>query len=271
MDCISMASTVEQKQTYLHDWDWCVDEPAGLEGFVQSLVCNKALLERTEKSVWKADDKSVALCTYTDHAGVALQIALKCNKDRPANRYFFRPSQALKEYRGFWIVKALGIPCVEVLACGDFRCLGWLKHSFFVTRFEPNTYQLLEYAKGRPRQYDHEELMVFLRIVLRQLATLHKAGYRHGGAHGRNFMCRKAADGTFEVLWLDLVAVRKFSPCHRQRELLLDLSDFIEYFELTDTDLAELQALYHSLTGYAVRFEKIPSPGRKLNRCVWDN
>lgn len=263
-----MPESLEQIQTYMRDWHWCTDTPVGLASYVQSLILDQARLQQSGTEIWNDNKKSVRVCTYAYGSGDEMRIAIKCNNDRRFMRYFFRPSQALKEYRGFQIVKSLGIPCVDVLGCGDFRFCGSLAQSYFVTRYEENTYQLLEYTKGAARQHEHDEMMRFLKITLNQMAKLHKAGYRHGGAHGRNFMCRKSADGKIELIWLDLTTVRPFSRCHRLRELLLDVSDLIEYFELSEAELLELQNLYNAQTGNNFRFEKMPSPQRKLNHCV---
>lgn len=265
-----MKKTAEKKKSYLWDWHWCVEKPAGLDDFLKSLVYDQTMLEETGKNIWASNKKSVEVCTYKSADGEEIPIALKRSNDRRFMRYLFRPSQALREYRGFQIVKSFGsIPCVEVLACGDLRSFCSLKQSYFVTRYVEDTYQLREYEKGRSRDKDHAELYGLLRKILSHLAVMHKAGFRHGGAHGRNFLCKKNSDGKVDVHWIDLVNVRKISLRNKRRELLVDLCDLIEFFEFSDEELTSLQDLYCSITGNAVRFEKIASPKKKLNRCVW--
>lgn len=263
-----MVKSLEKTKSYFRDWHWCAESTEGLGAFIRSVVCNEDDSAVGGTQINNSNKKSVTLCTFRGNDGMEMPLAVKRNNDRRFFRYFLRPSQALKEARGFQLVKSLGIPCIDFVGCGDFRNFFALSQSYFVTLYERNTYQLSEYEPGHSLEGEHSEGLGVLKEVLGQMAMLHKAGYRHGGAHGRNFLCRKRPDLSIEVLWIDLVTLRRFSGFHKTMELITDLCDVIEYFDLTDEELGELQRHYSSLSGYSVRFEKIPSPKRKLNRCV---
>ena len=262
-----MADPIDKVVSFFHSWHWSTEKYPALGAFIRGMVEHPERLNQEGKNIWDSNNKTVELCQVPEEAGT-FRIALKRSGEQRFWRYFLRPSLALREYYGFREATRLGMPCVEVLACGENRNGFRLKESYFVTRFAEDTYQMQEYEFDYPRHEAHAEMLALLSELMTQIARLHAAGFRHGGAHGRNFLCRKQPDGKIEILWIDLATLRRFSRRKRWKEILLDLSDLLEYFDLSKDELAQLQEIYFGITGFPVRFEKYDGPRRKRNRCV---
>lgn len=184
--------------------------------------------------------KEVRLVTFPPELG-KYRVALKFYRERRFFRYLFRPSLAAREAVGFAVAKRLGIPVAEVLAFGEKRRFLRLAEAYFITRFEEGT-QAFDTLIGKPEC--HDMLMELLRRDIARLGVLHAAGYIHGGAHPRNFLWRKNANGELESIWIDLATVRKKSRFTRRKYMLTDLTHFVEMFKLTKDELDLLMAEY---------------------------
>lgn len=209
--------------------------------------------------------KNVALLTVPS-AGGDYRVAFKTSSENRFLRYLFRPSLAVREARGFDAAASLGIPVVDYLALGEKRCCLKLVSAYIVTRYAENTESFL-YFKERPDL--RADLMALLKENIVRLAKFHVAGYIHGGAHPRNFLWRRNADGTIESVWIDLASVRKMTRSNRKwwKYILTDLTDFTEVFKLTQAELDELIAEYRKVNDLPVAYKIRTDHHRKFSEA----
>jgi hypothetical protein len=113
---------------------------------------------------------------------------------------------------------------------------------------------------------DGTPVLQLLNENIKRLALLHKAGYTHGGAHPRNFLWIKN-DDQIESIWLDLATVRKMNKIN-WKYLLTDLSDFTEYFHLTQEELDNLIQEYRSVFDIPVAYKLRTDSNRKFSCAV---
>ena len=219
----------------------------------------------SENAFYQTRFKNIRLLTVPSAEG-GFRVAFKTSRENRFFRYLFRPSLAAREARGFDVAASLGIPVVDHLALGEKRCFLKLVSAYFVTRFEENTETLL-YFKEKPEL--RAELLGLLRENIGMLAKMHAAGYIHGGAHPRNFLWRRNADGTIKSVWIDLASVRRMTPSHRKwwKYILTDLTDFTEVFRLTQAELDEIMAEYRKVNDLPVAYRLRTDHSRKFSEA----
>lgn len=243
----------------LFSWEWVSkDFKKGWE-----YLCNSPANTQGE-TIWKTGFKDVQLLTVPGET-CEYRAAFKSYREKRFFRYFLRPSLAAREAKGFTVAASLDIPVVKVLAFGEKRGFFNLKSAFFITAFEEDTQTLL-YFKEAPEE--RTALLELLKENIIRLAKLHAAGFIHGGAHPRNFIWKKSADGKLDSIWLDLASVRP-TPCGRKRwkYLLTDLSDFTEVFKLTQEELDMLLAEYLKIHPIPVAYRIRTDHERKFSEA----
>ena len=264
---MASASSITHSSSVLRDWHWC----NGTYGSAANWLLNEILPNEPGshggEQIWRTSLKEVFVYRVPQELG-GFRVALKTCHEHRFWRYFLRRSLAYREAIGFDVVKSLGMPAVDVVLCGEERNPFQLKRSYIATRFEEDTAQMLDFAHGKSQEHLHGDLMMLLRENIALLARMHKAGYRHGGAHPRNFLWKRRTDGTPELIWIDLATVGRCAPDDKKR-IPLDLSDMIEYFELSDGELAELCGIYRTVHDIPIEFRHTGDGGRKLNVCVF--
>ena len=220
----------------LFSWNWVSAE---FKKGWEFLTCSPA--NSRGETIWGDIFKEVQLLTVPGENG-EYRIAFKSYREKRFFRYFLRPSLAAREARGFALAASLDIPVVKVLAFGEKRRFLNLKSSFFITAFEENTQTMLVFNE---RPDEREKLLFLLKENIVRLAKLHAANYIHGGAHPRNIIWKESPEGKIDSIWLDLASVRPMPKGSKKwKYLLTDLSDFTEYFKLTQEELDMLLAEY---------------------------
>lgn len=251
------------KLSYFHSWHWLDDDFKTAWKFLNE---NTLDADPQKETIWQTRFKDVQLLSVPDPGGVNFRIAFKSYREKRFFRYFFRSSLAAREARGFAVVSSLDIPVVKVLAFGERRFCGHLIDAFFVTRYEEGCETLLFFVE---HPEERATLLALLRENIKFLAKLHLAGFTHGGAHPRNFLWRKGADGQLESIWLDLASLRKAGGGRRYwKYILTDLSDFTEVFKLTQDELDMLMAEYKSIHPLPVCYQLRTDHHRKFSQAV---
>ncbi len=167
---------------------------------------------------------------------------IKYYREKRFFRYLFRPSMALREYRGFVLTEKAGIPVAEVLAFGEKRCFLRLKEAFFVTKYLDNTHSGDEFLSAG---CDVEQKDTYIKLNMEYLAKFHNAGLIHGGFNPRNELWRIKTDGTMEVIWIDLATCRKKTP-REKRTQESDLYTFFKHFNFPETEEKAYRDYYWS-------------------------
>ncbi|MCI5778973.1 MAG: lipopolysaccharide kinase InaA family protein [Lentisphaeria bacterium] len=195
-----------------------------------------------------------------------IRVAFKVYREKRFWRYLFRPSLAAREARGFAAAAKLGIPLVEILACGERRRRLNLLEAYFVTAFAEGT-RTLEYFHEHPEQ--RGTLLALLKENIVRLGQLHAAGYIHGGMHPRNVLWRESGDGGADSIWIDLATVRAISVRRPNwKYVLTDLTDLTEKFELTQPELDQLAAEYRKVCDFPVAYEVRTDNPWKFSRAL---
>ena len=203
------------------------------------------------ETIWKTRFKDVQLIQLPEELG-GYRIALKTYAEKRFFRYLLRPSLACREAEGFRVIESLGIPVAQVLAFGEKRNISHLQEAYFITRFEEGTETLLCFQEHPEEQANLMQLLV---ENIRYLAQMHAAGYVHGGAHPRNFLWKKDANGVLQSIWIDLASVRRTPGGKRYwKYILTDLSDFAEGFKLGQENLDLLMAEYRKIHNIPTAF-----------------
>ncbi len=252
--------------SYLHTWNWDSPSHGALCEFVSKSIVNPDFWNDGGETIWKTRHKEVKVYKVDEALG-GFRIAIKNYHEKRFWRYFLRPSLALREAIGFNIAKGLGIPVAEVIAFGEMRRNLRLYQAYFVTRFEEDTKSLLDFAHGHYFEDQHAELLSLLHQNMFFLARLHNAGYRHGGAHPRNFLWRNNADNSAELIWIDLATIKKINFWNRIKSVCLDITDMLEVFRLTQEELDSLAETYNKNSHTHVRIEKKDVSERKFCIC----
>ena len=252
--------------SYLHTWKWDSPSHAALCEFISKSIVDPNFWNDGGETIWKTRHKEVKVYQVDESMG-GFRIAIKNYHEKRFWRYFLRPSLALREAIGFNVAKSLGIPAAEVIALGEMRRNLRLYQAYFVTRFEENTNSLLDFMHGHSFERQHAELLALLHQNMLFIAKLHNAGYRHGGAHPRNFIWRKNDDNSTDLIWIDLATVKKMNWWNRGKSICLDVTDMLEVFKLTQEELDALAETYNKNSQTHVRIEKKDVSERKFCIC----
>ena len=250
--------------SYFHNWNWFSPKYTQLCEYLVRKITDPSFWERRDDLIWTTRHKEVKL--YQVEPGMGdFKVAIKNYHERRFWRYFFRPSLAFREAMGFEVVNRLGISTAEVLAFGEIRRN--LRQAYFVTRYEENTYSMLDFGKGQPFESEREKGLELMRRNIVNMAMLHKQGYRHGGAHPRNYLWRESKEKGLELIWIDLATVQKFKFGLRNQEICLDLTDMLEGYNLSQEQLDEMAGIYNENGLIRVRFLKKDVSERKFCVC----
>ncbi len=213
---------------------WRVSGPG--PGFIERILAaaesDGAVLQRTRH-------KEVIRITLAEG-----DFVLKRYTEKRFFRYFFRPSLALRELRGYRVAAELKLPAAEVVACGDEREGVRLKRAFIVTGFvEGGRAGELFHAD---REFGNAAAIrdAFLRENIARLARLHQGGYLHGGAHPRNFLWSGDTPETLKLVWIDLATMRKQRFGVPLRDGEREIAFFLSEFKLPEPGREALFAFY---------------------------
>ena len=261
------SSSIKEVSSVVRSWHWSNESYRDAAEWLLSEILPNEPGSHGGERIWRTSLKEVYVYKLPEDLG-GFRVAVKTCHEQRFWRYFLRPSLTCREAVGFEIVKRLGMPAVDVLLCGEDRNPFCLKRSFFASKFEEDTAQMLDFAPGRRSEAQHDDLMALLRENVALLAKMHQAGYRHGGAHPRNFLWKRQPDGSPKLIWIDLATVGPCAPTDKKR-IALDLSDLIEYFELSDAELKELCVIYKGVHDLPIEFRKTGKAKGKLNECVF--
>ena len=205
----------------LRSWKYAV------EGFGPAL--EKILRRRGDlpgQVIYRTGHKECLLLSG-DFTGMPYRVVFKRYRDKRLWQHLLRSSPAYREYCGFALTSAAGIPVAEVLAVGEIRRCGHLVEAFFVTRFEEGAESGFDFQQG---ERDEARLDEFVRLNLALLAKLHSAGLIHGGFHPRNELYRIGEDGRMSVVWLDLATVKEAGRRSAEKDRREDLTRFLREF-----------------------------------------
>lgn len=252
---------------YTSNWNWCKPGQEAVGEYLRGLVQDPASWLRQGDTIWKTRGKEVKLLELPAELG-GFRVAVKNYHEKRFWRYFFRPSLAAREAQGYQIVESLGIPCAEVIAYGEVRNGVRLKQAYFITRFLEGTKSMYDFCPRGELAGHNDDMMTLLRQNMKYLATLHKAGFGHGGAHSRNLLWKGAAD-QLQTVWIDVATVRRFPMFAKKRIIARDLMDAMEIFALTQEQLDELCGIYRSVNDVPVKFLAKAVNAYKYNVCVW--
>ena len=246
----------------LFSWNWISsDFKKGWE------YLNSTSASAGEKPIWDSGFTDVRLLEVPSETGTPFRIAYKSYREKRFFRYFLRPSLAAREAKGFAVAASLDIPVVKVLAFGEKRFFLNLQSAFIITAFEENTQMMLSFIKNNEAR---EKLLFLLKENIVRLAKLHAAGYVHCGAQPRNILWKDTAEGKTESVWIDLASLRKMPQGKKKwKYLLTDLSDFTEYFQLSQAELDLLKEEYQKIFPLPFVYKKLTGhpKGKQSEAC----
>lgn len=191
--------------------------------------------------LWKTSDKNVVRLELPDGSGA---VAWKNHSCVRWWRYSFRPSMALRERRGYEVLKACGIPSPDVLACGDVRTCFYLHRCFFVTRFAEDYRMGWEFHGDSECQHPVAWRREFCERNMDYIAQFHRCGYMHGGFRTRNLLWRPKAEGGLDLLWIDVATARPLSGRQLDRARQRDLRAFFKPLGLPPAEEQALRERY---------------------------
>jgi tRNA A-37 threonylcarbamoyl transferase component Bud32 len=250
---------------YLYSWKYVDESFSQSWNYLKNLAADFNSNENGGETIWQTKFKEVQIIDVPINDNEKIKIAFKNYHEKRFFRYFLRPSLAAREAKGYEIVESLGIPVVKVLAYGENRKFFNLVDAFFITKFAENCKTFLDFTNNLNLE-NKDILLQLLNENIKRLALLHKAGYTHGGAHPRNFLWIEN-DDQIESIWLDLATVRKMNKIN-WKYLLTDLSDFTEYFHLTQEELDNLIQEYRSVFDIPVAYKLRTDSNRKFSCAV---
>ena len=249
----------------LFSWNYVDKDFCQQWQYLQNLANNFEGKENSGETIWLTRFKEVQIIDVPNNDNTITKIAFKNYHEKRFFRYFLRPSLAAREANGFKVIASLDIPVVKVLAYGENRKFFNLVDAYFVTKFEEGCKTFLDFGHN-PQGEDRTKLFNLLTENIKRLALLHKAGYTHGGAHPRNFLWNED-NGQLQSIWLDLATVRKMSKIN-WKYLLTDLSDFTEYYQLTQEELDKLMEVYRSIFNIPVAYKVRLDSNRKFSLAI---
>ena len=194
--------------------------------------------------------------------------------------FLFRPSKCLTEVYTYEVMKKVGIPCPEVLACGERRIFGRLYENFIITEGIENSQDLDQYAlvwKDLPKYEKKTIYKKISSIVLTQLKQAHKNNFFHYDLNWRNIMVRNQ-DGEWQAFWIDSPRGR-IKNFNRQKGVIVDLSALarLAIFHLRKAQQYKFICDYLGVKGgkeakqlykqIALRLEKRPPKAPKVRKA----
>lgn len=178
------------------------------------------------------------------------QVVWKVYHEKRFFRYLFRPSLAFREWEGFQLVAACGIPVGKVLAAAEVRRGVRLTRSMFATEFIPCTGDGDDFMLRGCRREDRELAREFVEKNLRLLAKLHRAGLVHGGFTPRNelYILKPESESRpgdrMDVVWIDLATCRKGSLFTRKKRQKKEMEYFLSELRREPEFVEEMRQFY---------------------------
>lgn len=141
---------------------------------------------------------------------------------------FLLPSKSVIEAAGYAELDQLGIPTLEVIACGEMREFGVVRAAFVVTLEIPNSQNLEVFARNVWYFLEDDKRQTIRRSlaiqVLDQVRVAHQAGFFHHDLKWRNILVQKQDDGGYLTVWIDCPR-SSWRPMRRYNAIVNDLSD----------------------------------------------
>lgn len=176
------------------------------------------------------------------------QVVWKYYGEKRFFRYLFRPSQALREWKGFETAAKCGIPVAKVLAAGEVRQGVKLISSYFMTEMVKGSGDGDDFLPGGARESDEALAREFAEKNLKLLAKLHRSGAVHGGFTPRNELYVLTGDDTdgrrLNVVWIDLATCKKVPFFKRAKLQKKDLDYFLSPWGFSPERREELYKIY---------------------------
>ncbi|MDD5556508.1 MAG: lipopolysaccharide kinase InaA family protein [bacterium] len=152
-----------------------------------------------------------------------------------AAAYLFRPSQAIRSWRGAYALRIRNIETVNaVAALEERRAFGRLGNAYFISDKVPGVEHL---AAAAARPLDAEGRRRLVRGLALFLRRLHDRGAAHGDMKATNILVGGPAGGPFSFSLSDLDLVRT-GPSVRRRRVVRALAQLNK--SLLDLDRADL-------------------------------
>ncbi len=176
------------------------------------------------------------------------QVVWKHYGEKRFFRYLFRPSLALREWKGFETAGSCGIPVARVLAAGEKRRGLRLVSSYFMTEMVCGSGDGDDFLPGGAREQDEALAAEFAEKNLKLLAKLHRSGAVHGGFTPRNELYvltgSEERGQRLDVVWIDLATCRKVPFFKRKRLQNKDLDYFLSPWRFAPERREELYEIY---------------------------
>ena len=127
-------------------------------------------------------------------------------------KHWRQPSKAAVEAVGFRELEELGIPTLQTIAYGERRHFGLLQATFIVTRGVENVVELDQYMARQwypiPTVAKRAILGQLQPILIKQLQTVHNAGFYHWDLKLRNILLQGAPENA-QLVWIDCPRSRR--------------------------------------------------------------
>lgn len=172
--------------------------------------------------------------------------AYKVQPAKSPLRYLLKPSLPMREARNYMRIKAVGIPCPEVLAVGDVRRNFRLQETFIATEFIADSLDGRVFMEGGKLYDDMEKKLEYCRRHFALLAQLHDALILHKAFHPRNLLFRCNSAGEMDIFWIDVARCRRILPCYLNRAATVDLHTFFRDMHFEPETVRELVGFYLS-------------------------
>jgi hypothetical protein len=132
--------------------------------------------------------------------------------DKIRFKHWLQPAKAAVEAAGFVELSELGIPTLQTIAYGERRRFGLLKAAFIVTYGETDVVELGQYLAQQwftmPVANKRASLNQLQPVLIRQLQTVHHAGFYHWDLKLRNILLKGTAENA-TLIWIDCPRSRR--------------------------------------------------------------
>lgn len=200
-------------------------------------------LQSSDELLWRTSDKNVVRIDLPSGVSVAWK-----NHSSPRWwRYFYRPSMAWRERRGYQVLSDCRIPCPQIVTCGDIRTAGYLHRCYFATVFAQDYRMGWDMRYGDKHKLPHELRLEFCRQNLAYIARFHQQRFMHGGFRTRNILWKINEQQKLDLLWIDVATARPLTGKKLQQGRQQDLRAFFKSMALPNDDEQKLRQEYEAL------------------------
>lgn len=182
----------------------------------ESKLDKKSLIRKTRNIIYKLSQHE------TDFLGCSIIVKrYKYRRMYDKLRFLIQESKALRSLENAGIMVSLGLKTPKPLAVLEKRTrLGFILHSYYVTECIDYDFTLKNLlAESESRQ--HPELKEYLKILARQVSTMHNNGLVYNDLHAENILI-KNREGETDFFYVDLNRARvkkKLSRAQRIKDL----------------------------------------------------